>query len=108
MQTHFSHSQKLQLAEATLQLADQHRFEVQGYAFSARREDLRKPRIVRVGAVQNGIVASTTEPVHVQRDALHAKLTAIIKAAAASDVNVLCMQEAWSECGGWVEILQHI
>lgn len=85
------------MADDTQQLAAQHGFDVRGYAFQARDEDLRKARIVRVGAVQNSIAVPTSEPIHVQRDALHAKIANIIKAAAASDVNVLCLQEAWSE-----------
>lgn len=70
---------------------------MQGYGFYAQPEDLRKPRMVRVACVQNKIVAATTEPVHVQRDALHARISLIIKAAAESDVQILCLQELWSE-----------
>lgn len=92
-----ANSQKILLARETETIASQNDFEVKGYAFEARAEDLRKPRIVRVAAVQNKIVAATTEPVHVQRDALHARISTIIKAAAASDVNILCMQELWSK-----------
>lgn len=87
----------IDLDKETLKLGDENDFEVKGYAFYAQPEDLRKPRMVRVAAVQNKIVAATTEPVHVQRDALHARISTIIKAAAASDVNILCLQELWSK-----------
>lgn len=50
-----------------------------------------------MGAIQNKLVVPTTEPVHVQRDELHSRISTIIKAAAASEVNILCMQECWSE-----------
>lgn len=50
-----------------------------------------------MAAVQNSIVLPTTEKVGAQRDAIHKKIEKIIKAAAASNVNVLCMQEAWSK-----------
>lgn len=88
---------KIDLDKETMRLASENNFEVKGYAFYAQPEDLRKPRMVRVAAVQNSIVAATTEPVHVQRDAMHARITTFIQAAAASDVNILCLQELWSE-----------
>lgn len=39
----------------------------------------------------------TVEKIGVQRDAIVAKVTKIVEAAAASGVNVICFQEAWSE-----------
>ncbi|KAJ6643344.1 Beta-ureidopropionase, partial [Pseudolycoriella hygida] len=86
----------LELADETKSLAAKYNFEVKGYSFQAKKEDLRKPRIVRVGAVQNRIVAATTEPIHVQREAIFAKIKNIVKAAAASNVNIICFQEAWT------------
>lgn len=98
---------------------------MQGYEFSAKPEELRKPRIVRVSstifnfilyfyyefqfrqtepvfakqvaAVQNSIVRPTTDPINVQRDAIHIKIQNMIEAAAASNVNIICLQEAWSK-----------
>ena len=69
---------------------------------------LRPPRIVRVGLIQNKIVLPTTAPVLDQLTALHKLIGGIIEAAAAGRVNVVCMQEAWSKgsaslwcwCGG--------
>jgi len=87
---------KIELNKETEKLAKENAFEVKGFRFEAHKEDLRKPRIVRVAAVQHKIVVPTTEPIHVQRDAIHAKITNIIKAAAASDVNILCLQELWT------------
>ncbi|XP_037046286.1 beta-ureidopropionase-like [Bradysia coprophila] len=91
-----SDEKPIQLADETKALAEKYNFEVKGYSFEAKKEDLRKPRIVRVGAIQNGIVAATTEPIHVQREAIYAKIKNIVKAAAASNVNILCLQEAWA------------
>jgi len=71
-------------------------FEVAGYAFDAAREDLRPPRIVRVGAIQNKIVLPTTAPVSEQRDALFRRVGEMVEAAGRSGVNVLCLQEAWT------------
>lgn len=70
---------------------------MKGYRFGAEKEHLRSPRIVRVGAVQNSIVTETSAQVDVQRNAIYNKIEKIIKAAANSGVNVLCLQEAWSE-----------
>ncbi|GAB0093166.1 beta-ureidopropionase [Sergentomyia squamirostris] len=86
----------IELSAETLKIASENDFEVKGYRFEAEREDTRPSRIVRVGAVQNSIVAKTTEPVDVQRNAIFQKIEKIIKAAASSGVNVLCLQEAWT------------
>lgn len=51
----------------------------------------------QVAAVQNSIVKPTTDSITVQRDAIHGKIQEIVKAAAASNVNVICFQEAWSK-----------
>ena len=42
-------------------------FDLQQYAFSAASEQLRPPRIVRIGLIQHSIAAATTEPYSVQR-----------------------------------------
>lgn len=78
-------------------IADKNNFVIQSYGFSALPEDLRKPRIVKIGAVQTSIVKPTTAPVGEQRSAVFAKIGKIIEAAAADNVNVLCLQELWSE-----------
>lgn len=91
-----SDEKSIQLADETKALAEKYNFEVKGYSFDAKKEDLRKPRIVRVGAIQNRIAAATTEPIHVQREAIYAKIKNIVQAAAASNVNILCFQEAWT------------
>lgn len=54
-------------------------------------------RVVRVGVIQNCIVADTSEPVATQRDAIHNLIAKIIHSAAECKVNVLCLQEAWSK-----------
>lgn len=60
-------------------------------------EQTRKPRIVRIGCIQNAIVKPTTDPVMVQMQALHDRIKLIIESAGKAGVNVICMQEAWSE-----------
>lgn len=93
----FFFSQELELSDAAIQIGKANNFDVKGYSFEAKSEDLRSPRIVRVGAIQNTIAVATTEPIHVQRDAIYAKVSKMIKAAALCNVNVLCLQEAWSK-----------
>lgn len=66
------------------------------FKMTAQPEELRKPRIVRIGAIQNAIVLPTTDSVARQRDAIFNRITEIIDVAADSGVNVLCLQEAWT------------
>lgn len=85
----------LNIASEAEELAVKHDFEIQGYKFEARTEQLRAPRIVRVGIIQNHIVLPTSAPLEAQRDAAHKRIATIVEAAALCGVNVLCFQEAW-------------
>ena len=76
--------------------ADRLDFEVALHKFHAASEQRRKPRIVRVAVIQNQIIESTSEPVEVQFQALAKRITEIIEVAGKMDVNVLCLQEAWT------------
>jgi beta-ureidopropionase len=78
-------------------LASKNDFEVAGHVFEAAPESLRPPRIVRVGLIQNKIVLPTTADIKDQRDAILAKIGTIIQAAAQAKVNIVCLQEAFSE-----------
>lgn len=89
-------SKPLSLPESAISLAEKNDFEIKGHKFSAAPEQLRSPRIVRVGAVQNHIVEPTDSPMAKQREALHHRISTIVKAAAESEVNILCLQETWS------------
>lgn len=82
-------------ADATRAASD-HDFEIKGFSFPCPREQVRPPRVVRVGLIQNKIVLPTTEPVLKQIEAIHQRVGSIAAAAAASGVNILCMQEAWT------------
>ena len=94
---HQSSSNALEISETSKNIALENNFEVKSFGFEALGEDLRKPRIVKIGAVQNSIVAETTAPIGVQRDQIFQKIGKIIEAAGADNVNVLCLQEAWSK-----------
>ena len=70
--------------------------ELKGYQIGADTEELRPPRKVRVGLIQNHIVLPTSESVGAQRDALLKRIGDIIAVAHLCGVNIICMQEAWN------------
>lgn len=86
----------LDLPPSALSIAEKNNFEIKGYSFTAAPEQLRSPRIVRVGLIQNQIVLPTDRPIKEQRDAIHQRIATIVKAAAEGRVNILCLQEAWT------------
>lgn len=71
-------------------------FEVAAYKIPTAMEQLRAPRLVNIGAVQNRIVLTTDKPVSEQISAHHDRIKIIIDVAGAAGVNVLCLQEAWT------------
>jgi len=78
-------------------LADTNHFQLVGYQFTAEKEDTRASRVIRLGLVQNEIaLKDTSESVNAQREALYQRIGIIIEAAALAQVNVLCLQEAWT------------
>ncbi|CAH1400650.1 unnamed protein product [Nezara viridula] len=70
-------------------------FDIQGYVFEAKEEQLRHKRIVRVGLIQNKIAADTTASVEAQREAIYRKVQILIDCAGINGVNILCLQEVW-------------
>ncbi|XP_061397057.1 beta-ureidopropionase-like [Musca vetustissima] len=86
----------LELPAEAKNIAAEHGFEIKGYRITAKEEQMRKPRLVKIGAIQNSIVLPTTAPLEKQREAIWKKVTTMIKAAAAAGVNIVCMQEAWT------------
>lgn len=83
---------ELPLSEEVLSSADKQAFDIQAYHFSAAAEQLRAPRIVRVGVVQNAIVLPTTAPYAKQRQAIFNRVKSIVDAAGAASVKILCLQ----------------
>lgn len=70
--------------------------ELKAYSFSALAEETRKQRVVRVGLIQNKIIAPTDSPVSYQIKCLHERIGEIIELASQCQVNIICMQEAWT------------
>ncbi len=58
-----SKAESLELPESAKAIAKKLDFDLVGYKIHAQKEELRHPRIVRIGAVQNAIKAPTTAPV---------------------------------------------
>ncbi|XP_067034943.1 beta-ureidopropionase-like [Acropora muricata] len=87
---------KLELPARALKFADENDFELVGYKFGVQEEQLRRPRIVRIGAVQNKIVLPTNAPLANQLSALHSRIKEITDTAALCGVNIICFQECWT------------
>lgn len=73
------------------------KIELKAYAFQSIPEQLRSPRIVRVGIFQNSIPVATWTPVKEARDAFHQMAKEVLAIAATANVNVFCFQEAWGK-----------
>uniref|UniRef100_A0A2K5HB25 Beta-ureidopropionase n=1 Tax=Colobus angolensis palliatus TaxID=336983 RepID=A0A2K5HB25_COLAP len=86
----------LDLPREAFEAASREDFELQGYAFEAAKEQLRRPRIVHVGLVQNRTPLPADAPVAEQVSALHRRIKAIVEVAAMCGVNIICFQEAWT------------
>ncbi|KAI3424515.1 CN hydrolase domain-containing protein [Psidium guajava] len=83
------------LADSAKALSSDCNFDIQAFRFTADKELLREPQVVRVGLIQNSIVRPTTDSFQDQKRAIHQKVKPMIDAAGASGVNILCLQEAW-------------
>jgi len=67
--------------EAAAAAAAAHRpFDLQAYAFAAAPEELREPRVVRIGLVQNAVVAPSTAPFSEQRKVRCVRLDFVLRA----------------------------
>lgn len=88
-------SMQLQLPADTYRRAEQLDFQLAAYRIDAAAEQLRPPRVCRIGLVQNRIVLPTSAPVAEQRNALHRRIADIVRVAAEAGVQILCLQEAW-------------
>lgn len=76
-------------------LAKENDFVIKAYQFEAIKEDTRKPRTVKIAAVQHAVSAPLSDPVGEQKRKTFEKVGKIIDAAAKEGVNILCLQELW-------------
>eukprot|EP00899_Mesostigma_viride_P022618 jgi/Mesvir1/3540/Mv12010-RA.2 len=88
--------QRLEIDKAVIQAATWFNFDLQAYRFTAKPEQMREPRIVKVGLIQNSIVAPTTAPYPEQQRAIFGRISSIIDAAGSMGVKIICLQEAWT------------
>uniref|UniRef100_A0A8C2E8T3 Beta-ureidopropionase n=1 Tax=Cyprinus carpio TaxID=7962 RepID=A0A8C2E8T3_CYPCA len=86
----------LNLPQSAIDAAEEQDFDLKGYVFEASPEQLRPPRTVRVGLIQNKIVLPTDAPVLEQITALHKRVGEMVEVAAMCGVNIVCFQEAWT------------
>ncbi|XP_064210292.1 beta-ureidopropionase isoform X2 [Anguilla rostrata] len=89
-------TKELELSKSAVDAALERDFELKGCIFEAGREQLRQPRVVRVGLIQNSIVLPTDAPVMEQITALHRRVGEMVEVAAMCGVNIVCFQEAWT------------
>ncbi|XP_003229526.1 beta-ureidopropionase isoform X1 [Anolis carolinensis] len=89
-------ARSLELPPSAVSLAAGRHFELQGYGFGASAEQLRPPRIVRLGLIQNKIVLPTDAPVAQQVSSLHGRIEEMVEVASLCGVNIVCFQEAWT------------
>ncbi|XP_077164854.1 beta-ureidopropionase isoform X1 [Paroedura picta] len=90
------HVRPLDLPSVATSAAAERNFELLGYGFQAELEQLRQPRVVRVGLIQNKIPLPTDALVAEQVAALHKRIEEIVEVAAMCKVNIVCFQEAWT------------
>ncbi|XP_038221845.1 beta-ureidopropionase-like [Zerene cesonia] len=86
----------LELKKGSNKTSEENDFEIAAYDFPARKEETRTPRTVRVGVIQHSIAISTSQPIIEQRQAIFNKISKLIDTAGDENVNILCLQEAWS------------
>lgn len=77
----------------------------QAFRFSAEKEFLREPRVVRVGLIQNSIGLPTTDHFSSQKTSIFEKLKPIIDAAGASGVNILCLQVQSTDFAVFIDLI---
>lgn len=87
----------MEISQTARKMMDENDFIIKAYEFKAIQEDLRKPRIVKIGAIQHSLVLPTSDPIHNQRDSIFVKVGKLIDTAALENVNILCLQELWSK-----------
>jgi beta-ureidopropionase len=87
---------QLELSQEAIKLSNDLDFELKGYSIDAKEEQTRPKKLIRIGAIQNRIVLPTDAPIIEQRNAIYKRIADIIHVAHLCNVNVLCLQEAWT------------
>lgn len=86
----------LQLDPSSVAKSQSLDFDLKACQFLAAPEQLRAPRLVKIGVIQNKIVAPTSALYAEQVQAIRSRIQDIADAAGAAGVKILCFQEAWT------------
>jgi len=89
-------TEKIELPKEALEIAKKFDFDLVGYKIAAQKEELRHPKIVRIGAVQHAIKTPTDAPVSEVLESLPDWARQVVHAAHLSGVNVIGFQELWN------------
>nr|CAI5862781.1 unnamed protein product [Callosobruchus analis] len=87
----------LDLPQKADDLSQKYNVQLLARRFSCQEEELRSPRIVRVGLFQHKIPLPTWSAIKEMREAVYRMASEALEVAGLSGVNVFCFQEAWSE-----------
>lgn len=87
---------EIKVSENARQHAKDNKYELGAYEITTPKEQLRKERITRIGAIQTNFPASTSLPIKEQLKINFDRYEKIIEGAALNGVNVLCLQETWT------------
>ena len=88
--------ESIEIPKEALSLAEKHDFEIKAFRFTAEKEEIRPPRIVRVALLQNSITNPTSDPLMKQYEGIQNKIEHMLDAAGLSGANMSCLQEAWT------------
>lgn len=86
---------KLSLPAKTVERSAELNLDLKGYKFLAENEQLRPPRLVKIGLVQNSIKLPTSDSFLEQRQKIHERIEEIASISGECGVNILCLQEAF-------------
>jgi len=86
-------SKKLQIPQEAIMTSEEENFQLSSYEMDGCGG---KERRVKIALIQNQIVLPTTASVDDQISAIHKRCEKMIIAAAHCDVNIVCLQEAWT------------
>mmetsp|Transcript_10893 Transcript_10893/g.21690 ORF Transcript_10893/g.21690 Transcript_10893/m.21690 type:complete len:397 (+) Transcript_10893:2-1192(+) len=87
--------EKLPVKESATQHAENSNIDLKSFQFTSNPEQLRQPRVVRIGLVQHSIKAPTTAPMDQQRQNIFDRVSEVAAIASECNVNILCLQEAF-------------
>lgn len=84
------------LSDTTKALAEEYNIELASCGFSAKEEQLRRPRQVKLGLFQHELPVSPSKPIKAVKSAVYKLAKEALEVAASEGVNIFCFQEAWS------------